>query len=262
MPETDNKFGPYIEFKAKNRVGIITFNKIERSNAFDIPQLRNFKKALNYCQNNKRIRVIILTGKGKSFTTGMDIKSIDPERSREYPDAKVLEETFSEIVRILLYGKPVIAAINGRTIGGGVEMAIFCDYRVGLNEGYYQMAEILINVFPGTGCITMMVRTIGLLWTKKLLMWGDKLSPQQALDIGIIDELVETREDLMDIAIKRARFLVSRNQAVINAIRLCANHIWEKSYDEAYKMEHYSSNWFEHERGKFIDDFKRDFNLL
>ena len=251
-------FGRFIEFKVKNRIGIITLNKIERSNAFDVEQLENYKKALLYCQNSKRIRAIILTANGKNFSTGIDVASVS---GKDISVAKKLEKLLAEVVHILLNGKPVIVAINGRALGGGLEIPLFCDYRVAVNEGYYQMPEILINVFPGTGCITQMVRTIGPLLTKKVLMWGEKITPEQALNIGLIDKLVETKEKLMEVAMEKAKFLTSRNQAVINGIRLCANHVWEKSYDEGYKMENYCSNWFEIGKEGFILKFKKEFNL-
>ncbi|GAI41741.1 unnamed protein product [marine sediment metagenome] len=179
MLDNEVNFGQYIEFKVKNRIGIITLNKTERSNAFDVEQLENFKKTLLYCQNNKRIRAIILTANGKNFSTGIDVASAS---GKNISVVKNLERLLAEVVRILLNGKPVIVAINGRALGGGLEIPLFCDYRVALNEGYYQMPEILINVFPGTGCITQMVRTIGPLLTKKILMWGEKITPEQALN--------------------------------------------------------------------------------
>lgn len=258
MSDSEIQFGQYIEFKVKNRIGIITLNKTERSNAFDVEQLKNYKKALLYCQNNKHIRAIILTANGKNFSTGIDVASVS---GKDISVAKNLEKLLAEVVRILLNGKPVIAAINGRALGGGLEIPLFCDYRVAVNEGYYQMPEILINVFPGTGCITQMVRTIGPLLTKKILMWGEKITPEQALNFGLIDELVNTMDELMAVAMEKAKFLASRNQAVINGIRLCANHVWEKPYNEAYKMENYCSNWFEIGKESFISKFKKEFNL-
>ena len=258
MSKNEQNFGQFIEFEVRNRIGIITLNKPERSNAFDEEQFENYKTAIQYCQDNKRIRVIILTANGTSFSTGVDVKSAG---GKDISAAKKLESLLADIVRILLNGKPVIAAINGRALGGGFEIPLFCDYRVAINQGHYQMPEILVNIFPGTGCITQMVRTIGPLLTKKLLMWGDKITPEQALNMGLIDELVSTKEDLMTRAIERAKFLASRNQAIINAIRLCANHVWDKSYDEAYKMENYCSNWFEIGKEDFVLKFKEEFDL-
>jgi len=65
----------------------------------------------------------------------------------------------------------------------------------------------------------------------------------------------------MAVAMEKAKFLASRNQAVINGIRLCANHVWEKPYNEAYKMENFCSNWFEIGKEDFILKFKKEFNL-
>ena len=92
-------------------------------------------------------------------------------------------------------------------------------------------------------------------------MWGEKITPEQALEMGLIDKLVNTQEELMVVAMEKAKFLASRNQAVINAIRLCANNVWEKSYDDAYEMENFCSNWFEIGKEDFVSEFKKKYKL-
>jgi enoyl-CoA hydratase/carnithine racemase len=77
MASDNLNFGEYIEFEVRKRFGIITLNRVHRSNAFTIDQLRNLNKAVKYCQENEKIRGIILTNHGTSFSTGMDLAFID-----------------------------------------------------------------------------------------------------------------------------------------------------------------------------------------
>jgi enoyl-CoA hydratase/carnithine racemase len=88
-------------------------------------------------------------------------------------------------------------------------------------------------------------------------MWAERISAQKALEINFIDEIAENQEDLMKKALDKARFISTKNQTVINAIKLCANHFLDKSYKEAYELEKQASAWYEHEeKEKFIDDFR------
>ena len=108
------EFGDYIEFEIKKRFGIITLNRVHRSNAFDIHQFENLKKAVKYCQKDEKIRGVILTNNGTSFSTGVDLGAIN---SGDHEAVKYLEKTAATICKLLYNGKPAISAINGRTMG-------------------------------------------------------------------------------------------------------------------------------------------------
>jgi enoyl-CoA hydratase/carnithine racemase len=237
-------FGEYIEFSVKKRFGTITLNRVQRSNAFTIDQLRHLKKAIEYCQNNDKIRGLILTNNGSSFSTGMDL------------------DVAADICKLLFNGKPVICAINGRTMGEGVVFSICCDYRIAVKDSYFQMPEIRSGIFPGTGCVVLFSKIIGIPWTKKMLMFGEKVSAEKALEIGLIDGIVGSREELIEESMKKAGFLFSKNQTVLNAIKLCSNHFLDKSYMNAYEIEKIASGWYEHEdKKKFIVDFRKKFEI-
>lgn len=247
-------FGEYIEFNIKKRFGFIMLNRVHRSNAFSIDQLKNLKKAVEYCQKNELIRGIILTNHGTSFSTGIDLAFID---ASDHDAVKELEGTAAEICKLLFNGKPVICAINGRTMGEGVVFLTCCDYRIAVRESFFQMPEINSGIFPGTGCIILFSKVIGIPWTKKMLMFAERVSTEKALEIGLIDQIVETKEELIEESIKKARFLSTKNQTVLNAIKLCANHFVDKSYNKAYEIEKEGSAWYEHEnKVQFIQNFR------
>ena len=190
----------------------------------------------------------------------MDLGFID---GSDHIAIKDLERTAAEICTLLFNGKPAIAAINGRCLGEGVVFLLCCDYRIGVKESYFQYPEIFSGIFPGTGCIVLMTRIIGTSWTKKMLMLAEKLSSEKALDIGIIDQIVDSKEELMQEMMRKAKFLFTKNQTVLNAIKLCSNHFVDKSYYTAYQIEKEASAWYEHtDKVQFIVNFRKRFQIL
>ncbi len=250
-------YGNFIEFSIKKKFGIIKLNRVHRGNAITIEMAKNLKKAIEFCQNSEKIRGIILTGNGTSFTTGMDIYEIN---GSDHAAVKEYEKTAASIQELFYYGKPVISAINGKAMGDGVAYALCSDYRIAVKDCYFMMPEITIGVFPGTGIIVLMSRVIGIPWTKKILMFAEKISAEKALEIGLIDQIVENQEELIKVALDKAKFLFTKNQTVMNAIKLCSNHLSDKSYNEAYELEKIGSAWYEYEdKEKYIKDFRKKF---
>jgi len=255
MSSQNTNFGNSIEFSYKKKFGIIKLNRIHRGNAITTEMAKNLRRALEFCQRSDKIRGIILTGNGTSFTTGMDIDEID---GSDHVTVKEYEETAASIQELVYYGKPTICAINGKSMGDGVAYSLCSDYRIAVKDCYFMMPEINIGVFPGTGIIVLMSRVIGIPWTKKILMFAEKISAEKALEIGLIDQIVEDRGELMKIALDKAKFMFTKNQIVLNTIKLCSNHLADKSYKEAYELEKIGSAWYEYEdKEKFINDFRK-----
>jgi len=244
MPETEELFGEYIDFEVKRKFGIITLNRVHRSNAFTQEQLTHLCGALEYCQLSEKIRGIILTNNGESFSTGMDLDYID---GSNHAAVKQLESTAADIVNLIWDGKPIICALNGRCMGEGVVFAIACDYRIATKGSFFWMPEILSGIFPGTGCTILFSKILGISWTKKMLMLAEEISAEKALEIDLIDHVVENKDELIEEAMNRAKFLFTKNQTVLNAIKLCSNHLMDKSYTRASLLESFASSWFEHQ---------------
>ncbi len=251
-------FGEFIDFSVKKRFGIITLNRVHRANALTLGMLKDLTKTIEYCQTNEKIRGLILTGKGNSFTTGMDLSMVN---GIDRAIVKDLEETAARIAKLLYNGKPVICAINGKAMGDGVAYSLCADYRIAVKNSFFQMPEIFSGIFPGAGTTVLMTKIIGIPWTKRILMFAEKVSAEKALYIGLIDQIVDSKELLMEEAIKKAKFLSTKNQTVLKAIKLCSNHFLDKNYNEAYKIEKEASAWYEHEdKEQFIKDFRKKFD--
>jgi enoyl-CoA hydratase/carnithine racemase len=257
MSSNNMPFGEYIDFSIKKRFGIITLNRIHRSNAFDIKQFENLRRAVKFCQDHEKIRGLILTNNGNSFSTGVDIGAID---GSDHKAVKYLEGTAADICKLIYNGKPAICAINGRTMGEGVVFSVCCDYRIATKESYFQMPEISSGIFTGTGCLVLFSKILGIPWTKKLCMFSERIISDKALEIGLIDQIVNNEEDLMKVALNKAKFLFTKNQTVLNALKLCINHLTDKSYNHAYELEKIGSAWYKFEdKEKYLKSFRQQF---
>ncbi|MFX1390334.1 MAG: enoyl-CoA hydratase/isomerase family protein [Promethearchaeota archaeon] len=255
MPSTNMKFGEFIDFTVKRRFGIITLNRILRANSFDIQQFENLKKVVEYCQGNEKIRGLIITNNGTSFSTGVDIGMID---GSDHQAVKYLEKTAADICKLLYNGKPSICAVNGRTMGEGVVFLSCCDYRIATKDSFFQMPEIFSGIFTGTGCLVIFSKVLGIPFTKKMCMFAEKLNTNQALEIGLIDKIVNTKNELMEIALDKARFLSLKNQMILNLIKLCVNNLSNRNYQKAYLIEKEASSWYQQKnKTKFLKILKK-----
>ncbi|TXT60147.1 MAG: putative 3-hydroxypropionyl-coenzyme A dehydratase [Promethearchaeota archaeon] len=249
-----DEFGENLYFKIKHRFGFISLNRTERSNALTLEMIENLKKALVYCQNSPKIRGVVLTGKGSTFTTGMDLDSID---GSDNETVNRYEKNATEIAKLLFNGKPSICAINGRAMGDGVAYALSCDYRIAVKSSFFWMPEVKIGVFPGAATIVLMTRMLGIPWTKRILMFAEKIDTDTAQKIGLIDQIVDSQEDLLNGAIQKAKFLFTKNQKILNLIKLCANHLGDKSFSRAYELEKKAlMGWVKDQKGDFLREFK------
>ena len=260
MSESHLNFGEYIDFSVSSHFGIITLNRVHRSNSFTIEQLKHLKEAIEFCQNNDKIKGLILTANGNSFSTGMDLGEIT---KYDYKDVKELEHLAASICQLLYNGKPTICAINGRTLGEGVVFLVCCDYRIAVKDSFFQMPEINTAIFPGTGCVTLFSKVLGISWTKKILMFAERLDAKKALEIGLIDKIVDNQDELMKVALDKAKFINTKNSTVMNSIKILSNHLMDKSFTDAYPLEIIASDWYKFtDKKKILKDFQKSLDWI
>jgi 3-hydroxyacyl-CoA dehydrogenase/enoyl-CoA hydratase/3-hydroxybutyryl-CoA epimerase len=147
---------------------------------------------------------VVITSAKKTFFAGgdlNDLRSVTPEHSEEI--ARFVHDGKALLRRLETLGKPVVAAINGSALGGGLEIALATHYRVVLDDPKIQLGfpEVQLGLLPGAGGVTRTVRMLGIANALvALLLKGQRVDPEQAKEIGIVDEIVATREDLLPAA--------------------------------------------------------------
>ena len=179
----------------------LTFDHAGSVNLIDENVLREFDDAVARVANENSARGIILASAKETFFVGADLEML----SRANDAAQVFEMTqsFKATLRKLeTLGKPVVAALNGSALGGGFEIALACHYRIALNNAKSQFGfpEVTLGVLPAGGGVTRMVRMFGLQTALPYMVEGTRLNVQEAQDAGWIDEIVSTKEEMMQRA--------------------------------------------------------------
>ncbi|HXJ98340.1 MAG TPA: enoyl-CoA hydratase-related protein [Gelidibacter sp.] len=196
-----------IVLEIKNGVATITLNRPEVFNSFNREMALLLQDTLDVCEKNDEVRAIVLTGNGKAFCAGQDLKEVtSAELNPGFK--KILEEHYNPIItRIRSIKKPIIGAINGVAAGAGANIALACDIVVAHEKVSFIQAFSLIGLVPDSGGTFFLPRLIGFQKALALAMLGDKVSAEEAEKIGMIYKILPLESfesDVNDLAIKLA----------------------------------------------------------
>jgi enoyl-CoA hydratase len=183
----------------KERMAIITLNRPQVLNALSQATVDELDAAIEKLGADEGVRAIIITGAGdKAFAAGADIKELH-DLSSANEAAEFIGRRHRFLFKLARLSKPVIAALNGFTLGGGCELAMACDIRIAAETARLGQPEINVGMIPGTGGTQRMLRLVGPGMAKYLILTGDHISAQEALRIGLVEKVVPL-ETLMDEA--------------------------------------------------------------
>ncbi|WCO02187.1 enoyl-CoA hydratase-related protein [Psychroserpens ponticola] len=179
-----------IQLKIENKIAYITLNRPEVFNSFNREMAFLLHDTLDACEKNDDVRAIVLTGNGKAFCAGQDLKEVtDPDLNPGFK--KILEEHYNPIItRIRAIKKPIIAAVNGVAAGAGANIALACDIVVAHEKVSFIQAFSLIGLVPDSGGTFFLPRLIGFQKALALAMLGDKISAGDAEKMGMIYKIL------------------------------------------------------------------------
>jgi len=200
----------------KERVGIIKINRPKALNALNIDVLKDLDAAFSAMDADKDVLCIVLTGEGKAFVAGADIaqmKGLSCDEARAF--AEVGQSTFRRIERL---SKPVIAAVNGFALGGGLELAMACDFRLASDKAKLGQPEVTLGVIPGFGGTTRLRRSVGEGNARMLLFTGEMIGPEEAYRIGLVQKVIPA-DELLEEAVKMAQIIASRGPASLHLMK-------------------------------------------
>ncbi|HLT32435.1 MAG TPA: enoyl-CoA hydratase-related protein [Aquaticitalea sp.] len=183
-----------ILLKIENNIAYITLNRPEVFNSFNREMALRLQDVLDDCEKNDVVRAIVLTGNGKAFCAGQDLKEVtSPELNPGFK--KILEEHYNPIItRIRNIGKPIIAAVNGVAAGAGANIALACDVVLANEKASFIQAFSLIGLIPDSGGTFFLPRLIGFQKASALAMLGDKVSAEEAERLGMIYKYLPSEE--------------------------------------------------------------------
>ena len=212
----------------KDRIAVITLNAPDKMNAFTAEMTHSFILAMDEVAKDNEVRVVIITGAGRAFSAGGDMKIMKArlEGTLKQPRYERLQPVGRYVNVFLRMDKPVIAAINGACVGGGLSMALNCDIRIASEKAKFGLAFILRALVPDGGATYFLPRLVGTSKALELMLTGELIDAAEAKSLGILsqvvppDELMNAAEELAakiaqqpPIAVELTKRLVYRSMA-------------------------------------------------
>ena len=217
-----------------DNVGVIKINRPKALNALNRDVLKELDAAFASMDADPDVLCVVLTGEGKAFVAGADIaqmKDLDCDEARRFAEAG--QDVFRRIERM---GKPVIAAINGFALGGGLELAMACDFRLASAKAKLGQPEVTLGVIPGFGGTTRLRRLVGEGNARMLLFTGEMISAADAFRMGLVQKVIEG-DEVLDEAIEVARIIGSRGPASLRLMKKLLSVNAELCVDAATTFE-------------------------
>ena len=223
-----------VNYKLEGRIATITLNRPEAYNSIDICTLKELHDALIVFRDNEDAWVSIITGAGdKSFCSGADITEMLPFLKANANKPWEIPQT--PLNDMELY-KPIIGAINGSALGGGLEIALICDIRIAAEHARFGCPEVNLGIMPGWGATQRLPRIIPRAKATELVFSGKPINAQEAYRIGLVNEVVPKTE-LMSRAQKWAEDLCQVSPLGIRAAKEAMIRGYSLPLDDGIKLE-------------------------
>ena len=207
-----------INITVNDGVAVAVLNRPDAMNSID-PEMREELYALwDRIRDDDAIRVAVITGMGdKAFCTGSDLKKTMPPRE-SYAELLLGQDNPGNMLHHFSADKPILCAVNGYALGGGMELALACDICIASDNAKFGLTEVRIGSLPGSGGVQRLPRVVGKSNALLMLMTGDVIDAQEALRIGIASKVV-TREQLMPTALDIAGRIARNAPLAVRAVK-------------------------------------------
>ncbi len=234
LPETQQ--AQLVRIRKEHKAAILTLDHAP-VNALSPALLRELRATLDALERDDEAQVIILTGAGSyAFSAGADVKELAGLGAKSAEElVKLGHDTFG---RIANYAKPIIAAINNLTLGGGMELALACDLRIASDRARFGQPEVWLGLIPAWGGSTRLARLVGPAKAKELILTGQMINAQEALRIGLVNKIVPDGEEVR-AAIDIARTIITKGAplAVREAKRVINEGLEQSTIAGSLKVE-------------------------
>lgn len=208
-------------FETKDHIATITLNRPDVLNAFTEEMIQAWVAALQECRDNDDIHVVILTGAGRAFCAGGDVRAMkeSPERNNPNLTKSRLWDMVQNIPKTLQeMDKPIIAAVNGPATGAGMDMASMCDIRLAAESAKFAESYVRMGLVPGAGGCWFLPRLVGMPKALELLYTADFVEAAEAKEIGLVNH-VYPDDELMEQAYKLATKIARRAPISVRLIK-------------------------------------------
>ncbi len=215
-------------------IALVTISRPEAMNALNTRFFNEMDQLIAELSSDTNVKVIVITGEGKAFVAGADIAEMVNKNGDEGTAfSKLGQNTFSSFGKIDV---PVIAAINGFALGGGLELAMGCDFRIASTKAKFGQPEVNLGLIPGYAGTQRLPRLTGMGDALYLLMTADMIGAEDALRIGLVQKVVEP-EELINETMKIAKLITSKGPEAIRKVKKVVREGMEMSFKDGENLE-------------------------
>ncbi len=223
-----------LKTEEKHAILIVTISRPKALNALNSLFFKEMDAVISSIESKPEIRVMIITGEGKAFVAGADIvEMVDKDSESGQKFSQLGQNTFRSLEMLNI---PVIAAVNGFTLGGGNELMMGCDFRIASTTAKFGQPEVSLGLTPGYAATQRLPRQVGKANALYLLLTGEMMSANEALRIGLIQKIVEP-EQLMAEALKLAEMIKSKGPKAITKVKQLVHKGMETEFEIGCRME-------------------------
>lgn len=216
---------------AGGRIAVVTLNRPDAYNALNTRLAEELVAALERLASERQLRCVVLTGTGtRAFCAGADLK----ERAGMTADAwfaqhRIFEHAFASL---RIFPRPLFAAVNGVAAGGGLELVLNTDFIVASTTARFGQPEVKVGIIPGGGAVQMLSSSVPIGLARELLMTGDLIDAQRALDAGLVNSL-HAPEELLPAALALAEKIAANSPAAVRSVKAALADSIGRPLDEA-----------------------------
>jgi enoyl-CoA hydratase len=223
-----------LKLTTDENIAIVTISRPQALNALNTRFFQEMDAMIKDVSAMPGIRVMIITGEGKAFVAGADIaEMVDMTPEQGIAFSKKGQHTFRSLEKMEM---PVIAAVNGFALGGGLELAMGCDFRFASNRAKFGQPEVNLGMIPGYAGTQRLPRLTRLGDALFLLMSGEMITADDALRIGLVQKVVEP-EQLMEETLRIAKIIASKGPLAVQKVKRVARKGYEMPFEDGCNLE-------------------------
>jgi enoyl-CoA hydratase len=216
-------------YDKKDGIAVMTLNRPDSLNSVNTTMQAEMKEIWDDIEQDKTVRVVIITGGEKCFSSGADIRE-------QFPPGVSRPSSRDQLKKIEDFDRPSIAAISGYCLGGGLELALCCDLRIASETAQFGLVELRVGLVPGAGGMQRLPRTIGVTKAKEMLYLAERINAPEAYRIGLINKVVPVAS-LMDEARKMVNVMLDMPPHGLKIAKRCVNEGMQMDLQSALKLD-------------------------
>ena len=223
-----------LKLTVDENVAIVTISRPAALNALNTRFFQEMDAMVARVSAMKEIRVMVITGEGKAFVAGADIaEMVDMAPEQGIAFSKTGQNTFRSLEKMEI---PVIAAVNGFALGGGLELAMGCDFRIASNKAKFGQPEVNLGMIPGYAGTQRLPRLVGMADALFLLLTGEMIGAEDAFHIGLVQKVTEP-DQLMDETLRIAKIIASKGPLAVKKTKYVARMGYAMSFEDGCNLE-------------------------